>query len=111
MAYALKVLIWETAEMSEQLDLLSWRPPAEIIPFPVSRAHGLTAGTAKQIINMDKPARTGRLNSIRNQTRKRFELIFGKEQAEQIADDLINRIKIQIKYREVDRGLRRPDEA
>ncbi|SCB16596.1 hypothetical protein [Rhizobium hainanense] len=95
----------------EQLDLLSWKPPAEIVPFPLHRSHGATAGAAKAIIDLDKPARTGRLNSIRVQTRKQMELIFGKERAEKIADDLISRIKTQIRYREIDRGVRRPDQA
>ncbi|CAN7509508.1 hypothetical protein [Pararhizobium sp. LjRoot238] len=98
--------------MSEtQLDLFDWRPPAEILPFPLNRSHGATAGTAKAIIDLEKPARTGRLNSIRAQTRKRYEPLFGKERAERIADDLLRQIKVQITYREYDRGLRRPDEA
>lgn len=95
----------------DQLDLFDWKPPAEIVPFPLHRSHGATAGAAKAIIDMEKPARTGRLNSIRAQTRKRMEPIFGKERAEKIADDLVSRIRIQIIYREFDRGMRKPDEA
>lgn len=94
----------------EQLDLLSWKPPAEIIPFPLHRSHGATAGTAKNIIDLDKPARTGKLNSIRAQTRKRMTALFGSDIAEKMANALINRIKLQITYREFERGTRRPDE-
>lgn len=97
--------------MSEQMDLLMWRPPAEIIAFPLHRSHGATAGTAKAIIDLEKPARTGRLNSIRSQTRKCMEPVFGRERAEKIADALLRQIKVQITYREYDRGMRRPDEA
>ncbi len=93
-----------------QLDLFNWKPRAEILPFPLHRSHGATAGAAKRIIDMATPARTGKLNSIRAQTRKHMELVFGRERAEKIADDLVDRIKTQILYREYDRGVRKPDE-
>jgi hypothetical protein len=111
--YALRVLIWETASMSEiQLDLLSWRPPAEIIAFPAHRSHGCTASIAKTIIDLDKPARSGKLNSLRAQTRKRLEPLFGKDRAERMADDLVRQVRLQIQYREHDRGMHRhgPDD-
>lgn len=96
---------------NNQLDLFDWKPPAEVVPFPMARSHGLTAGAAKAIIDLEKPARTGRLNSIRAQTRKRLEPLFGKDRADRMADDLVRGIKLQITYREIDRGIRRPDEA
>ncbi|NTJ63517.1 hypothetical protein G6M50_38205 [Agrobacterium rhizogenes] len=95
----------------KQLDLLDWRAPAEVIPFPMARSHGLTAGIAKQIMHLDKPTRTGKLNSIRARTRKQMEPLFGAVRAEKIADDLVTRIKIQIRFREIDRGSIRPDKA
>lgn len=86
--------------MSEQLSLLDWRPPAELLPYPSHRSHGATAGVAKVIMDLDKPKRTGRLNSLRAQTRKRMEPLFGAERADKIADDLITVIRAQIAHRE-----------
>jgi hypothetical protein len=71
----------------------------------------MTAGTAKAIIDLDKPSRTGKLNSIRSQTRKAMTPLFGKERAEAIADDLVRCIRAQISYREAERGIRKPHDV
>ncbi|PDT80049.1 hypothetical protein CO676_29830 [Sinorhizobium sp. BJ1] len=84
----------------QQLSLLDWRPPADLLPFPVHRSHGATAVVARAIFALDKPKRTGRLNSLRTQTRKRMEPLFGEARAEKIADDLIRVIRAQIAHRE-----------
>ena len=97
--------------MDEQLSLLDWRRPAEILPFPSHRSHGATAGVARAIMNLETAKRTGRLNSIRAQTRKRMEPLFGAEQAEKIADDLVRAIRIQIMYREVSRTSAHPEQT
>lgn len=84
--------------MTEQLSLLDWRPPAEILPFPSHRSHGMTVCVARNIMNLETAKRTGRLNSLRAQTRKRMEPLFGDERADKIADDLLRMIRIQIAY-------------
>lgn len=95
--------------MAEQLSLLEWRPPAEIVSFPLHRAHGATAGAARAIMDLETAKRTGKLNSIRAQTRKRMETLFGAERAEKIADDLVKAIRLQIMYREVSRTSVHPE--
>lgn len=84
--------------MSEQLSLLDWRPPAEILPFPAHRSHGLTAGIARSMMELETAKRTGKLNSIRAQTRKRLQHIVGLEQADRLAEDHIRMIRIQSAY-------------
>lgn len=84
--------------MSEQLSLLDWRPPAEVLPFPLHRSHGATIAVARSIVNMETAKRSGRLNSIRAQTRKRLEPLIGAERADQVADDLVRVIKIGFAY-------------
>ncbi|MBX4909048.1 MULTISPECIES: hypothetical protein [Rhizobium] len=86
--------------MSEQLSLLDWKSSAEVLPFPFHRSHGATAGVARAVMRLDAPKRTARLNSLRAQTRKRMEPLFGADQAEAIADSLIRVIRIQIAYHE-----------
>lgn len=86
--------------MSEQLSLLDWRQPAEILPFPFHRSHGLTAHVARAIAHVETAKRTGRLNSIRAQTRKRMEPVFGADMADKIADDLVRMVRIQLAYQE-----------
>lgn len=84
--------------MSEQLSLLEWKASAVIVPFPLHRSHGATAGVARSMVNLETPKRTGRLNSLRSQTRKRLESLIGADRAEQAADDLIRMIRIQFAY-------------
>lgn len=84
--------------MSEQLSLLDWKPPAEVLPFPSHRSHGATAMVARAIADMETAKRTGRLNSLRAQTRKRMEPIFGTETAERAADDLVRMVRIHLAY-------------
>lgn len=97
--------------MAEQLSLLDWRCPAEILPFPSHRSHGATAGVARAIMDLETAKRTGKLNSIRAQTRKRMEPLFGAEQAEKIADNLVRAIRLQIMYREVSRTSVHPEQT
>ena len=97
--------------MDEQLSLLDWKPPAEIVAFPLHRAHGATAGVARAIMDLETAKRTGRLNSIRAQTRKRMEPLFGAERAEKIADDLVKAIRLQIMYRELSRASAHPEQT
>lgn len=87
--------------MSEQFSLLDWKQPAEVVPFPSHRSHGATAMVARAIVGMETPKRTGRLNSLRAQTRKRMEPIFGSEQADMLADDLVRMVKIHLAYCEI----------
>ncbi|TKV76741.1 hypothetical protein D0C28_14330 [Rhizobium sp. AU243] len=98
MGYALILLIKENAEMSEQLSLLDWYPPAEILPFPFHRSHGATIAVARSIVNIETAKRSGKLNSIRSQTRKRLEPLIGFDQADKAADDLIRAIKVGFAY-------------
>lgn len=84
--------------MSEQLSLLEWKAPAAILPFPLHRSHGATACVARSMVSLETPKRTGRLNSLRSQTRKRLESLIGADRAEQAADDLIRMIRIQFAY-------------
>ena len=84
--------------MSEQLSLLDWRPPAEILPFPLHRSHGATIAVARSIVNLETAKRSGRLNSLRAQTRKRLEPLIGLERADKAADDLVRMIKIAFVY-------------
>lgn len=84
--------------MSEQLSLLDWRPPADILPFPAHRSHGLTVGIARSLAGLETAKRTGKMNSIRAQTRKRLQPLIGPELAEKLADDQIRMIRIQSAY-------------
>lgn len=84
--------------MSEQFSLLDWKPPAEVVPFPSHRSHGATAMVARAIADMETAKRTGRLNSLRAQTRKRMEPIFGTDTAERAADDLVRMVRIHMAY-------------
>jgi hypothetical protein len=84
--------------MTEQLSLLDWRPPAEILPFPLHRSHGATITYARSIVNLDTPKRSGKLNSLRAQTRKRLEPFIGPDAADVAADDLIRVIKVGFAY-------------
>ncbi|MEY9377562.1 hypothetical protein [Rhizobium leguminosarum] len=86
--------------MSDQLSLLDWKSSAEVLPFPFHRSHGATAGVAKAVMRLDGPKRTGRLNSLRAQIRKRMEPLIGADRANTIADDLLRMIRIQIAYHE-----------
>ncbi|MDP9572680.1 UNVERIFIED_ORG: hypothetical protein J2W66_003173 [Agrobacterium larrymoorei] len=95
--HTLILLIKENAEMSEQLSLLDW-PPAEVLPFPFHRSHGATIAVARSIVNIETAKRSGKLNSIRAQTRKRLEPLIGVEQADKAADDLIRAIKVGFAY-------------
>jgi len=98
MGYALILLIKENAEMSEQLSLLDWYPPAEVLPFPFHRSHGATIAVARSIVNIETAKRSGKLNSIRSQTRKRLEPFIGIDRADKAADDLIRAIKVGFAY-------------
>ncbi|GLR54347.1 hypothetical protein KYK30_32040 [Shinella yambaruensis] len=84
--------------MYEQLSLLDWRLPAEILPFPLHRSHGATIAVARSIVNLETAKRSGRLNSIRAQTRKRLEPLIGLDRADKAADDLVRMIKIGFAY-------------
>jgi hypothetical protein len=84
--------------MSEQLSLLDWYPPAKVLPFPFHRSHGSTIAVARSIVNIETAKRSGRLNSIRAQTRKRLEPLVGFEEADKVADDLIRAIKVGFAY-------------
>ena len=90
--------------MSEQLSLLDWRPPAEVLPFPLHRSHGATIAVARSIVNLETAKRSGRLNSIRAQTRKRLEPFIGPDRADKAADDLVRVIKIGFAYCESPRS-------
>lgn len=92
------LLIKENAEMSEQLSLLDWYPPAEVLPFPFHRSHGATIAVARSIVNIETAKRSGKLNSIRSQTRKRLEPFIGIDRADKAADDLIRAIKVGFAY-------------
>jgi len=92
------VLIWENAAMSEQLSLLEWKAPAEIIVFPFHRSHGMTVCAARAIAPLDTAKRTGRLNAIRTQIRKRLTPLVGPDHADVAADDLLRMIRIQSVY-------------
>ncbi|MCQ1778249.1 hypothetical protein NOJ05_13660 [Neorhizobium galegae] len=84
--------------MSDQLSLLDWRPPAEVLPFPSHRSHGATIAVARSIVNLETAKRSGRLNSLRAQTRKRLEPFLGFDDADKAADDLIRAIKVGFAY-------------
>lgn len=84
--------------MTEQLSLLEWRLPAEIVPFPLHRSHGATIAYARSIVAMEIPKRSGKLNSLRAQTRKRLEPFIGPDAADAAADDLIRVIKVGFAY-------------
>lgn len=84
--------------MAEQLSLLDWKPPAEVLPFPLHRSHGATIAVARSMVNLETAKRSGQLNSIRAQTRKRLEPFIGLGRADQAADDLIRMIKIGFAY-------------
>jgi hypothetical protein len=84
--------------MSEQLSLLDWYPPAKILAFPVHRSHGSTIALARSIVNIETAKRSGKLNSIRSQTRKRLEPLIGLDRADKAADDLIRAIKVGFAY-------------
>ncbi|WP_139790609.1 hypothetical protein [Rhizobium rhizosphaerae] len=84
--------------MSEQLSLLDWRPPAEVVPFPFHRSHGATIAVSRSIVDLETAKRSGRLNSLRAQTRKRLEPLIGFDAADKAADDLIRGIKIGFAY-------------
>ena len=84
--------------MSEQLSLLDWRPPAEILPFPLHRSHGATAGVARSIVLLDIPKRTGRLNTIRSQTRKRLAPFIGEDRADEAADAYVRMVRVHFDY-------------
>jgi hypothetical protein len=88
----------ENAAMSEQLSLLDWRRPAEVVPFPFHRSHGATIAVARSIVNLETAKRSGRLNSLRAQTRKRLEPLIGFDAADKAADDLVRKIKIGFEY-------------
>ncbi|MET3775033.1 hypothetical protein ABID20_000576 [Rhizobium alvei] len=84
--------------MSEQLSLLDWRPPAEILPFPLHRSHGATAGVARSIVSLDVPKRTGRLNTLRSQIRKRLTPLVGTDRADEAADEYLRMIRAHFNY-------------
>lgn len=84
--------------MSEQLSLLDWYPPAKVLPFPFHRSHGATIAVARSIVSIETAKRSGKLNSIRSQTRKRLEPLIGIDRAEKAADDLIRAIKVGFAY-------------
>lgn len=84
--------------MTEQLSLLDWRPPAEIVPFPLHRSHGATITFARSIVDLETSKRSGKLNSLRAQTRKRLEPFIGQDAADAAADDLIRVIKVGFSY-------------
>lgn len=87
--------------MSTQLDLLTWTPPrgpAEIVAFPLHRSHGATAGIARAIVDLRRPDRTGKLNKLRNATRKQLEPLIGKEEAAAAADRYIRTIRAHFVY-------------
>jgi hypothetical protein len=88
----------ENAAMSEQMSLLDWKPPAEVVPFPFHRSHGATIAVARSIVNLETAKRSGRLNSLRAQTRKQLEPLVGLDAADRAADDLIRVIKIGFGY-------------
>lgn len=84
--------------MAEQLSLLDWRAPAEILPFPLHRSHGATIAYARSIVNLETAKRSGRLNSLRAQTRKHLEPLVGFEEADAAADELVRAIKVGFAY-------------
>lgn len=84
--------------MSEQLSLLDWRPKADILPFPFHRSHGLTAVAARSMVDIETPKRTGRLNSLRAQIRKRLEPLIGAHAADDAADAYVRMIRIHFAY-------------
>ena len=89
--------------MPDQLDLLSWTPPrgpAEIIPFPLHRSHGATAGIARQIVDLRRPDRTGKLNTLRNRMKKQLETLVGKEEAAILSDRYVKTIRAHFAYLE-----------
>lgn len=84
--------------MSEQLSLLDWKPPAEILPFPLHRSHGATAGVARSIVLLDIPKRTGRLNTMRSQVRKRLAPLVGGDRADAAADSYVRMVRVHFGY-------------
>lgn len=92
-----------TTSHPEQMDLLSWTPPrgpAEVIAFPLHRSHGCTAGVARQIVDLRRPDRTGKLNALRNRTRKQLESLVGKDDAADLADRYVRIIRAHFSYLE-----------
>lgn len=84
--------------MSEQLSLLDWKPPGEILAFPLHRSHGATAGVARSIVYLDIPKRTGRLNTMRSQIRKRLAPLVGADRADEAADVYVRMIRVHFDY-------------
>lgn len=97
--------------MSEQLSLLDWKPPAEVLPFPLHRSHGSTIAVARSIVSLETSKRSGKLNSIRAQTRKRLEPLIGLDCADKAANDLIRMIKIGFAYCEPPSSCRQKSSA
>jgi hypothetical protein len=50
---------------------------------------------------LETAKRTGRMNSLRAQTRKRLAPIIGQEEADALADDLLRMVRIQIAFRQM----------
>jgi|GEM_PF-4187185 len=103
-----------TTSHPEQMDLLSWTPPrgpAKVLAFPLHRSHGATAVLARNIVDLRRPDRTGRLNTLRNQTRKRLEPFIGKEAADHYADQYVRTVRAHFGYldRASDTSSRGPD--
>lgn len=98
------------AGCSDQLDLLSWTPPtpprgpAEIVAFPLHRSHGATAGVARQIVDLRRPDRTGKLNTLRNRTRKHLEPLVGKERAAVLTERYLKTVRAHFSYLARDDG-------
>lgn len=91
----------------DQLDLLTWTPPrgpAVILAFPLHRSHGATAGIARAIVDLRRPDRTGKLNKLRNSTRKQLEPLIGKDEADAAADRYIRTIRAHFSYLEKQEG-------
>lgn len=84
--------------MSEQMSLLEWNRPADIVAFPFHRSHGASIVVSRSIVFMETAKRSGKLNSLRAQTRKRLEPLVGLDAADKAADDLIRSIKIGFAY-------------
>lgn len=84
--------------MSEQMSLLEWNRPADVLAFPFHRSHGATIAVSRSIVHMETAKRSGKLNSLRAQTRKRLEPLLGFDEADKAADDLIRAIKVGFAY-------------
>lgn len=84
--------------MCEQMSLLDWNRPADVVAFPFHRSHGATIAVSRSIVHMETAKRSGKLNSLRAQTRKRLEPLVGIDAADKAADDLIRLIKVGFAY-------------